>query len=140
MADAFRAAFNDVWDRIPAPDRVVMLTHWRGQRPWSLSDDPFPAPVRYPVVRVIDLGAESSTFPLLSRAGSVFHFPANQTTERPWSVLIPQALAEAYRCATREHWRRVMELIEEPLAEWEGQQRGRVSEARRAKKAAVLEE
>jgi hypothetical protein len=49
------------------------------------------------------------------------------------------ALAEAYRYATREHGRRVMEMIEGPMAEWESRRGKKAGEARRKKKEAVLE-
>lgn len=135
----FRRVFGEVWCRIPEPDRQILLIYWREQRPRSLYGDCSPPPRHNPLIRVIDAGSLTSTYPLCEKIGHQLNFPISLVTDERLPTVIARALARVYLYASREHWRLVMELIEEPLAKWESQEGKTATEASHAKKVDALE-
>ena len=82
LADSFRAAFNDVWGRVPEPDRATLLAHWREQRPTLLRHHPCPLRAHCPRIWLVQRRRRSSTLPLFCQSGAVLHIPAEQTAGR----------------------------------------------------------
>jgi hypothetical protein len=141
---AFRRPFNEVWDRVPRPDRQVFVDYWQRPPYRSASDGlsftPPPSGHR-PLIQVTDRAPLSPLLPVWSQLGHEMNFPVALVVEQPHRLplVIARTLAQVFMLATRRHWRLVVSKIEEPLARWERSQGARVTEAARDERLDVLE-
>jgi hypothetical protein len=140
MASTFRAAFADVWNRIPLAGRRELLDYWQRGPLAGLRDDELLGR-RSPLIQLVDEGRCCLARPRTDRAGHVLTIPASLVTNEPHRLpgAIGRLLAAAYRLATREHWRDVMRMIEEPLERWQAGKGAAATEAQVEQKAQALE-
>jgi hypothetical protein len=141
-AETFRAAFNEVWDRIPATDRDCMLDYWSTERYITSPSDSEPMPVHRPVIRLVDRQSDSQLTVACTKFGLDMTFPA-ALVRGPRDVLLREigdALVYVYRNATSEHWALLERMIEGPLRRWERAQSSRVTDKDRNRVLDVLEE
>jgi hypothetical protein len=88
----------------------------------------------------VDIGPWSPVYMAVEKLGDQLAFPISLITRHSHRLRyeIARALAITFRLATRAHWRLVIEMLEEPQAQWEKSQR-KITERSLDKKQATLE-
>jgi hypothetical protein len=125
-ADAFKAAFTGVWNKIPTWDRHRLLAFWRPTGEKSAQE---------PLIRVLPARLCPNEEVVFDEAGAELGFPM-VLLEDPQRLagMIARTLADVLRFATREHYRLIRSHFDEPVERWEKEQGREVSfEEREAK-------
>jgi hypothetical protein len=122
--ESFRAAFVEVWARIPESDRQALLAYWRADRS--------AAPHR-PLIRLVHPERGARRPRACGRLGHELTFRLAPVLARPRRArrVIARALALAHRYATCQHWKLVLDKVEGPMAAWERRYGQRATEADR---------
>jgi hypothetical protein len=138
IAGRFRAAFVATWGRIPERDRLLLRRYWGrdGQR-----GDTHPTPHSRPQIRVVAGGTSPGPLAACENLGNRLCFTVPSAVEHPDRLprLIAHTMAQVYLFATRKHWSLALEMIEEPLADWERRQSKKADGAARERKLDLLE-
>ena len=139
MAQSFRTLFCRVWDQIPELDQQQILAYWRQKSVPNGFAERAETPRAKPLIEIsMNAGETSVEF---NQLGHHLVFPDNllSSSALQQSCEVARTLAQVHRIASGEHWKRVVEMIEEPIACWEREQGGRATEKRRDKKLDLLE-
>jgi len=123
MATTFRAAFAEVWERIPEADRRKMLVYWRRGPTWRHPDDD-PPKQGWPLIEIVDNGRYAPPPLHTERNGYVISIPAWCVVAKPHCLrgTIARLLAQVFRWSTGEYWSLIMELYEKPLDRWDAEE------------------
>jgi hypothetical protein len=139
IGQAFRAAFLDVWGRVPEEDHRTLLRYW-GRPPVTPASLSSRGSGLKPLIRVVD-APWSEPIPICANQGHTLSFTTSLVRERTdlLPVEIGRALAAALLYANRRHWELCLALVEEPMARWERRQGKELDEARAGAKLDKLE-
>jgi hypothetical protein len=142
LGTIFRAAFAEIWDRIPLVDQVRLRSHWQNQdwprlQPMSLAEKRLPRPL----IEVVDGWEEEATETCGNYGGHlVFTAPMVTDTAQRLRAIIVRTLTQVHMYASREHYRLALELYEDPLAQWQKETGESMSDAWQEKSDALHDE
>lgn len=141
VGQAFYRAFNAVWARIPEADRQRLLRYWQSAPDERARPGPVRAQHPRPLIRVVDGGRWSSSFPTCDHLGHRLTFPAALVTGHRELLpsVIARTLALVLRYATRAHWELYLVTVEEPMERWEARHGTKSADADRDAQVVRLE-
>jgi hypothetical protein len=140
VEEAFKVAFLSVWAKIPETDRHCLVSYWREPLPPGPSDFSL-GPRTRPVIEITLDGLSDDETTVCSKFGHTLTFSWSLVADHPerLQLVIARTLAKVHRQATGQHWRLVVDMVEDPLAAWEARQKKEVTDAARNRKLDVLE-
>jgi hypothetical protein len=137
----FHKAFCEVWANIPEYDRRQLVNYWHTQPSLSSGVANVPRPSHRPLIQVIDDEPWIPGYQVCKHSGAMLTFPISLVMDHPGRLAleIARTLAHVHRMATRQHWRLVQTIIEEPMVRWEKRQGIKLTDDARDRKLDKLE-
>jgi hypothetical protein len=114
----FQQAFCEVWQHIPVVDRRIMLGFWRDA---GANLDGRSLSTQRPLIQVVEVWSDVPSTPVCELLGHQIQFQTDFIAQHSshLSLEIARLMVRVFRYANRQHWKMVVQMLEQPLACWE---------------------